>query len=120
MVRRVAKCVQQRSGTWRLLLGCFLGCFLALRLKYRPKQAAMHRPRALTASTNFEVQPIFQRPEPMLGTPERSLQSGRAAHIGLAAADHALCRGLGIRLGRGGAGAIFEVGHDSRFATPEP
>src|ERR1700737_2279654 len=47
-------------------------------------------------------------------------RSGRAAHIGFAAADHALRRGLGVRLGGGRAGAIFKVGQFSRFAPSEP
>src|SRR5437899_1819753 len=49
-----------------------------------------------------------------------TLKSGRAAHIGFAAADHALRRGPGVRLRRGCTSAIFEVGHDRRFAPPEP
>ena len=50
----------------------------------------------------------------------RSGRSGRAAHIGFAPADHALGRGLGVRLGRGRAGAIFKVGSSSRIAAAEP
>src|SRR5690349_10680830 len=46
--------------------------------------------------------------------------SGRAAHIGFAPADHALGRGLGVRLGRGGAGPVFEIGRSSRIAAAEP
>src|SRR6202022_605268 len=34
--------------------------------------------------------------------------------------DHALRRGLGVRPGGGSAGTIFEIGHCSRFAPPEP
>src|SRR5712671_7417501 len=48
-----------------------------------------------------------------------SLKSGRAAHIGFASADHALRRGLGVRLGGGSAGAVFEFGYDLG-APPEP
>src|SRR6266851_5574726 len=48
-----------------------------------------------------------------------SLKSSRAAHIGFAAADHALRRGLGVRLGGGSAGAVFEFGY-YLGAPPEP
>src|ERR1700738_987592 len=47
-------------------------------------------------------------------------RSGRAAHIGFAAADHALRRGLGIGLGVSSAGAIFPLGHRSRIAPAKP
>src|SRR5258707_3595121 len=49
-----------------------------------------------------------------------SLKSGRAAHIGVTAANHALRRGLGVCLGGGRAGAIFELGCGLRSTPPEP
>src|SRR4051794_14617052 len=52
--------------------------------------------------------------------PKPEAKSGRAAHIGVAAADHALGGGLGVRLAGGGAGAIFQLGQLGRLAPSEP
>src|SRR5450631_1991131 len=49
-----------------------------------------------------------------------NLKSGRAAHIGVTAANHALRRGLGVCLGGGCAGAIIELGYGLRSTPPEP
>src|ERR1700733_4946903 len=104
-----------------VLLSIFLGYFLAsdipgLKSKYRGASIRPNRPRCIackrsSASINFESHPKFRR---------RPLKSGRAAHIGFAAADHAFRRGLGVRLGRTRTGAIFEVRKFGGFAPCEP
>ena len=117
--------------------------FLGIGCKYRLKPATMHRPQKRGCLEQFwGLRSKFQRRAVMpsfrdgpkdqtrnleisglrcFASPRNDdLGSGRAAHIGFAAADHALRRGLGVCLGGGRAGAIFEVRQGRRFAPSEP
>src|ERR1700730_83168 len=73
--------------------------------------------------SGFDAEPVIgagEPPAPLASPRNDGLKSGRAAHIGVAAANHALRRGLGVCLGGGSAGAIFELGCGLRSTPPEP
>src|SRR6266851_4516868 len=103
-----------------LLLGFSLTAFLGLEAKSIGSNGPRCTGRQQPAGGVFKANSWGSRFQTKKKPASRGGRSGRAAHIGFAAADHALRRGLGVRLGGGRAGAIFELGHHSRFAPSKP